>query len=247
MPPPRKPPAPPGSLSRDPPAAGRPKPPQGEGGRFVSPREAAPEPAAPPAPRLPASSPAPPPFVPRNTPPPATGTTAASRGPTATQTEAIVKAVERGQFEADAFVAQGIAWKVATGWLKLGEASFNLHSEDGRPLTWQGELYKRLRAAKAGRLAPVMEKLHTQAKDNGGADATRYLEALAGGQRSASQGVRRQIGAEYQDEDPTAGADTMDDGDLLELLNTTIASALASSEYHRRISDQARGPGGDTG
>lgn len=215
-----KPPAKPGSLSRRP--GGRPTPPQGPGGKFVSPRDQAAEPDQPPPT---SSAPARP-----NPPPPHVGAGPASRGPTAEQTNAVIDSVSRGSFHADAFAEQGISWHVATAWLKHGEASFKLHCEDGRPLTWQGELFKRLRKADADARSPVMHKLHEQAKAEGGANATRYLEARGDlGLRTSGDRVGHQRARDYLEIEPSTGSDSMTDEELLAMVDGVIAAAKAAA------------------
>jgi hypothetical protein len=221
-----KPPAKPGSLARKP--GGRQLPPQGPGGRFVSPREAEAEPAA--SSPAPSTEPAPAPRPALNLPPPHVGAGASSRGPTAEQANAVIASVTKGSFHADAFAEQGISWHVATVWLKHGEASFKLHCEDGRALTWQGELFKRLRKADADARSPVMHKLHEQAKAEGGANATRYLEARGDlGLRSGGDRVGHQRARDYLEIEQAAGAESVTDEELLQMVNGVIEAAKAAA------------------
>lgn len=217
-----KPPAKPGSLSRRP---GRPPPPQGPHGKFVSPREGAAA-TEPPTSSTSASS-----AAPLNLPPPHVGAGPGSRGPTAEQVNAVIDSVSHGSFHADAFAEQGISWHVATVWLKHGEASFKLHCEDGRPLTWQGELFKKLRKADADARSPVMRKLHDQAKNEGGANASRYLEArgdlglrAGGGERVGHQRAR-----DYLELEQVVGNDSLTDEELLAMVNGVIDAAKAAA------------------
>lgn len=226
-------PARPGSLSRP-----RSTPPQGAGGRFVSQREAgaaaetpADEPVA--APASPPSDPLPAPPKPLNIPPSHVGSGPASRGPTATQIETLLADVAKGSHHADAFAAVGIAWGTATTWLKLGEASWKLHSEDGRPLTWQGSLFARLRAADATARSPVLHKLREQAVNEGGPNAMRYLEAKGGGRSSGGGAPTIQRGRDYEEADPVAGQDSMTDEEVLELINGAIGNALLAADLRR--------------
>lgn len=219
-----KPPSAPGSLSRRP--AGRQPPPQGPGGKFVSPREAAATDQ--PSTSSTSTAPAPPP----NPPPPHVGAGAGSRGPTAEQINAVIDAVAKGSHHIDAFAAEGISWHVACAWLKLGDASFKLHCEDGRSLTWQGELFKKLRKADADARMPVLHKLREQAKDEGGANAMRYLEArgdIGGRAGGGGDRVGHQRAKDYIETEQVAGAEGMTDEELLAMVDGVIASAKAAA------------------
>lgn len=215
---------------------------QGEGGKFVSLRrpavppeladEPAPPRAPPPAPVVPA---APPPRRAAHPEGSTSGTGKASIQPPPSVLAAVLQAIEDGDFQADAFAAQGIPWAVASAWLKLGDASARLHAEDGRPLTWQGDLFVKVQRAEALSVSGPMKTLAKQAKETGGELAVKYLKVrrgIAGG----GQGSAR-LGRDYEPQDPAAGAGTRDrrtDEDMLRTITLSISQARDAARARTR-------------
>lgn len=178
-------------------------------------------PAAPPPP-----TPPPAPSLAPGRPP---GTSIYGREPPAETINAIIEAITHGEFQQHAFEGHGVPWGTARSWLKLGEASSKLHQEDGRPLTWQGALYEKVKRATALSISPVMVKLHGQAKEEGGELAIKFIKLRTGAGGGAAGGGAP-AGRDYEEEQVASGRDAMTDEDVLELINASIRQARAAVE-----------------
>ena len=146
---------------------------------------------------------------------------------------AVITAVEQGDFQEDAFALHGVSWKVARDWLRLGAASCDLHAEDGRPLTWQGDLYQRLRRAEAHAVSSPMRKLQKQAADLGGDMAVKYLKIRRGAAGGGNGSGR--LGRDFDPPDASGGADRhLNDDDMLRQLSTSISAAVDAARIRAR-------------
>jgi hypothetical protein len=75
-----------------------------------------------------------------------------------------------------------------------------------------------------------MHKLREQAKDEGGANATRYLEARGDlGLRTSGDRVGHQRARDYLEVEQLAGAESMTDEELLAMVNGAIEAAKAAA------------------
>lgn len=184
---------------------------KGERGRFVAPAE-----PPPPPPRAPVAAGS------------TAGTGRGSIQPAPSKIGEIITAIEEGDFQEDAFAAAGVMWDTAQLWLKLGAASCSLSAEDGRPLTWQGDLYQRVQKATALAISGPMRKLRKQANETGGKLAADFIKL----RRGVGGGTR--LGRDYEPPDHAAPRDRVNDEDMLRSLATSIEQAVEAARVRAR-------------